>query len=284
MPQFARPISDISRGSWTTNSGGTTNLWSTLDEAIADDADYVISAIGANSAYETRLASVAPAVIPRAHSIILRGRKDASGGNDKGIDVSLVQGTTILGTQSFPILPFAIQQQVIDLPRAMAAGITDYADLRVRINSTGITTGGSARRRAIVTGIALRVPSASDLVDDLLVRWGVTVDSSGATTQVSKSGFVGIGSTLSRAIWELFQAMGSDEAFYIANQAEIDRRFAIAYGLWKVIEYERIRSDIVAGAYVLPPHQNQAQGIAICDQKISTFTVNAKANDAGDGS
>lgn len=283
MAQFARPIADISRGSWTTNSGGTTNLWSALDESAADDTDYVISAIGANSAYEAQVSSVAPAVIPRAHSIILRGRKDATGGNDKGVDVSLVQGTTILGTQSFPILPFAIQQQVIDIPRAMAAGITNYADLRIRLTSTGITTGGSARRRTIVTGIALQVPAASDLVDDLLARWGVAVDSAGATVQVSKAGFVGVGATLSRAIWTLFQAMRDDETFYDANAAEIERRFAIAYGLWKVIEYERIRADIIAGIYPLPSHQNQAQGIAICDAKIATFVASAQANDAGDG-
>ena len=283
MVQFARPSADISRGSWTTKSGATANLWQSIDDPVADDSDYVISALGANSLYEARLSSVAPAVTPRAHRIILRGRKDASGGNDKGVDVALVQGATILGTQSYPALPVAVTQQIIDLPRAMAAQITDYSDLRIRLTSTGSTSGGSARRRAIVTGIALQVPAASDLVDDLLARWGVTVDSQNGAVQVSKAGFVGVGDTLARAIWQLFQAMFEDAAFYAANGAEVDRRFAIAYGLWKVIEYERLRADIIAGTYVLPPNQTQSDGIALCDAKISRFAASAQANDAQDG-
>jgi hypothetical protein len=281
--QFARPSSQVSRGSWTTNTGSTTNLWSAIDDAVADDTDYVISAIGANDSCEFGLSSVAPAVIPRDHSVVIRGRKDATGGNDKGVDVTLLQGATVLGTQSFPILPVAATQQIIGLPRSMVSGITDYAGLRLRLTSTGLTTGGSARRRSVITGAALMVPSASDLVDDLLVRWGVSVDSSGVTVQVSKSGFVGTGPTLAWAIWSLFDAMRQDPTFYAANAAEIERRFAIAYGLWKVIEYQRIRDDIVAGTYPLPSHQNQAQGIAICDQKIARFIANAQANDAGDG-
>lgn len=282
MAQFARPTGDISRGSWTTQSGGTADLWASLDEEAADDSDYVISAIGNNSAYEVRLSSVAPAVIPRNHTLFLRGAKHAANGNTKGVDVSLVQGTTVLGTQSFPNLPATVTQQSIDLPRAMAAGITDYSDLRLRFTPTGITTGGSSRRRVVITGAALRVPSAVDLVDDLLVRWGIAVDSSNGTVQVSKAGFTGIGETLARAVWELFQAMKSDEAFYAANGPEIERRFFIAHALWKVIEYERIRAEIVAGTYDLPAHQTSEFAIAKVDGKISRFVDIAMAADAED--
>jgi len=42
-PQFARPTSDQSAGTWTTNSGGTTNLYATIDETSLDDADYIQS-------------------------------------------------------------------------------------------------------------------------------------------------------------------------------------------------------------------------------------------------
>lgn len=281
MPAFARPESDISRGSWTTHSGGASNLWSTIDEEAADDNDYVISAIGANSTYEAKLSSVAPAVIPRAHTIFLRGRKDQANGNTKGITVALVQGATVLGSTDFPNLPATVAQQSIDLPRSMASLITDYADLRIRLTSTGITSGGASRRRAIVTGIALRVPSASDLVDDLLTRWNIAVTTTepGSVIVSWNSGqFTGQGSTLARSVLDLYEQM--QQAGF--GGAERDRRYDIARGLWKVIEYERIRAEIVAGTYNLPPHQNQAEGIAICDTKIATFIASARVADAAE--
>jgi hypothetical protein len=281
VANFARPSQDISRGSWTTQSGGTANLFATLDEEAADDADYVISALNANSTYETRLSSVAPAIIPRAHLIALRGRKDASGGNTKGVSVSLVQGTTVIGTLDFPDLPFAVQQQNVSIPKSMASQITDYSDLRVRLTSTGITSGGSARRRAIVTGIALRVPAAVDLVDDLLTRWSITVDvNEPGNVQVSRSGFVGTGNTLPRALWALYQAMIDADW-----QAEaVQQRFQIAYYLWKHIEYEALRAQIVADTYPLPAHQTKQFALDKVDGKLGRFIAIVQAADSGEPS
>jgi hypothetical protein len=279
MANFARPSADISRGSWTTQSGGTANLFATLDEEVADDNDYVMSAINANSTYETRLSSVAPAIIPRAHLIALRGRKDQAAGNTKGVTVDLVQGTTVIGTLEFPDLPFAIQQQNVSIPKSMASQITDYADLRVRLTSTGITSGGSSRRRAIVTGIALRVPAAVDLVDDLLTRWSITVDvNEPGNVQVSRSGFVGVGNTLPRALWQLYQAMIEAEW-----QAEaVQQRYQIAYYLWKHIEYEALRAQIVADTYPLPPHQTKQFALDKIDGKLGRFIAIVQAADAAE--
>jgi hypothetical protein len=279
VANFARPSADISRGSWTTQSGGTANLFATLDEGVADDNDYVISALNANSTYECRLSSVAPAIIPRAHLIALRGRKDASGGNTKGVSVSLVQGSTVIGTLDFPDLPFAVTQQNVSIPKSMASQITDYADLRVRLTSTGITSGGSARRRAIVTGIALRVPQATDLVDDLLTRWSIAVDvNEPGNVQVSRSGFVGVGNTLPRALWQLYQAM--IEADWQAEA--VQQRYQIAYYLWKHIEYERIRAEIVADTYPLPAHQTKQFALEKVDGKLGRFIAIVQASDAGE--
>jgi hypothetical protein len=279
VANFARPSADISRGSWTTQSGGTANLFATLDEEAADDADYVISALNANSTYECRLSSVAPAIIPRAHLIALRGRKDASGGNTKGVTVDLIQGTTVIGSLPFPDLPFAVQQQNVSIPKSMTSQITDYADLRVRLTSTGITSGGASRRRAIVTGIALRVPAAVDLVDDLLTRWSITVDvNEPGNVQVSRSGFVGVGNTLARALWTLYQAMIEAEW-----QAEaVQQRYQITYYLWKHIEYERIRAEIVADEYPLPAHQTKQFALDKVDGKLGRFIAIVQSADAAE--
>jgi hypothetical protein len=42
---LSRPDADLSAGGWTTHLGGTTDLWQVVDEAAADDADYVQSVL-----------------------------------------------------------------------------------------------------------------------------------------------------------------------------------------------------------------------------------------------
>jgi hypothetical protein len=278
VANFARPSADISRGSWTTQSGATTNLWATIDEAIADDADFVQSALGDNTAYEVRLSSVAPAIIARQHSVTLRGRKDQAAGNQKGVTVGLYQGTTQIASQDFPALAATVNQEVINIPKSIASSITNYADLRIRFTPTGITSGGSSRRRVVITGIALRVPEATDLVDDLLTRWNITVDQQNGTWQVSRSGFVGTGPTIAYAIWNLYQAMQEAEW----QQEAVEQRFQIAYYLWKSIEYQALRAQIVAGTYQLPPHQTQVEALAIVDAKLQRFIDIVRENDSGE--
>lgn len=48
--QTIRPASDIAAGGWTTDLGGTTNLFASVDEAVADDADYIQSPVDPSAA------------------------------------------------------------------------------------------------------------------------------------------------------------------------------------------------------------------------------------------
>jgi hypothetical protein len=58
-PQIVRPVSDVNVGSWTTESGGTSDLYLSIDEASANDSDYVRSPVSPSaSAYRVRLAAV----------------------------------------------------------------------------------------------------------------------------------------------------------------------------------------------------------------------------------
>jgi hypothetical protein len=264
---FARPSQDISRGSWVTNSGGTANLWATIDEAVADDADWVQSALGDNTVYEVKLSSVAPAIIARQHLISLRGRKDQAAGNQKGVTVGLYQGTTLIASQDFPTLTATVNQENISLPKSIADNITDYADLRIRFTPTGITTGGGSRRRVVITGIALRVPEATDLVDDLITRWSIveTAPSAGVV-RMSHSGFSGDGANRAEAISNLYQAMKSANF----NLDIVERRWDIAYYLWKSINYQAYRADVVSGA-IVPAGMTQAEALAKIDAKLQRF-------------
>jgi hypothetical protein len=277
VPNFARPSADISRGSWVTNSGATANLWSAIDEATADDADYVISALGDNTAYEVHLSSVAPAIITRQHSVTLRGRKDAAAGNTKGVTVALVQGTTVIASQDFPTLTATVNQDVINLPKSVANAITDYADLRIRFTPTGITSGGGARRRVVIPQAFLRVPEATDLVDDLLTRWGITTGTANGNITASHSGFTGEDTTLAGAISDLYQKMKSARF----NLDIVERRWDIAYYLWKSINYQAYRADVASGA-IVPAGMTQAEALAKIDTKLQRFIDIVRTADASE--
>ena len=51
MVQTARPTSDIAAGSWTTQAGSGSSLFATIDEATADDADYMQSSASPATAW-----------------------------------------------------------------------------------------------------------------------------------------------------------------------------------------------------------------------------------------
>ena len=58
-PQIVRPVSDVNVGSWTTESGGTSNLYQSIDESSVNDSDYVRSPVSPSaSAYRVRLAAI----------------------------------------------------------------------------------------------------------------------------------------------------------------------------------------------------------------------------------
>lgn len=58
---YARPASDISAGSWTNEVGGTTNLYASIDEVVANDTDYIQSAVvPSNDTVELALSTLDP--------------------------------------------------------------------------------------------------------------------------------------------------------------------------------------------------------------------------------
>lgn len=150
MTQFARPISDISVGSFL-----PTPIWSRLNEVVADDAVTEVSTttapFGADG-FEVRLATVSDPHSTADH--ILRVRtKDNDG---VGIAILLLSnGASIL--EFDPVTtPGAWITTVIPLTTAQAAVITSYSLLSVQIfvndpSGTGIT--------AEVSWIELEVPS-----------------------------------------------------------------------------------------------------------------------------
>jgi hypothetical protein len=175
VAQFARPIQDIARGSWTTHTGGTTNLFATLNEGEpGDDTAFIQSATAANDAYECRLSTVQVALIDRLHVLRYRGRKSAVGGNTRGLIVELRQGATVIASNTHADLTAVMADAAILLTKQQGAAITDYADLRVRFTSTGTFSGGGAQRRRVeVSWCQLRVPDWQPTYEN---QWGAIYD------------------------------------------------------------------------------------------------------------
>lgn len=132
MAQFARPTSDISLGGW---SGPA---WSTLDEAVASDADLTTSPVApASATLEVKLGIVEDPLSSTGHVIRYRLGKSATGGAQINMDISLVQGTTVIATWSHSNVD-ALTTYSQTLTALQADAITDYSDLRLRFSATQV--------------------------------------------------------------------------------------------------------------------------------------------------
>jgi len=140
MPQFARPIADKVEGAWVKSTGGGTALYTMIDEAVADDADFIQSELApANSVCCVDLSDVEDPQSSAGHVIRYRYRKDAAGGATIGVTVQLRQGYVNESSQGALIhseVHAAIGEGwtagTFTLTAGEADAITDYADLQLR--------------------------------------------------------------------------------------------------------------------------------------------------------
>lgn len=132
------PVSDVSVGTWTTQAGGTTNLYAVIDEVVADDADYAKSAnltTTQTDTLEVALGSVNDPASAADHVIAYRYR--AQGVATMNLTVSLRQGA---GTQIASWTHNSVGTSFVNgsqtLSESEANAITNYADLRLRFVAT----------------------------------------------------------------------------------------------------------------------------------------------------
>ena len=146
MPQFARPDLDTNNvDAYTDQAGGSTNLYTTIDESVASDTDYIRTVTDPSAdVIVFRLSDVTDPVSSVNHTVRIRaGTDQASGGSPVTLTYQLRQGyvsEVSLGTQIFT------QDQLISdgsfsnyshaLSGAEADAITDYTALFLRIIMT----------------------------------------------------------------------------------------------------------------------------------------------------
>jgi hypothetical protein len=102
-----------------------------LDEASADDADYIYSPeFPATEQFEVKLGAATDPVSGADHTIDIRLRAD---GLDTNFDFDLVQGTSVLDswTESVTVAAGTVTRSRT-FAGAVADAITRYDDLRVR--------------------------------------------------------------------------------------------------------------------------------------------------------
>lgn len=140
MAQFGRPSTDTTNEGYTNEAAGSTNIYQSIDETSASDADYIQSASAPTSdVYVTKLTTLEDPVSSSGHVIRYRYAKSASGGAQIDLTVQLRQGYTNEGSPGTLIKEWshtdisntaATQSQT--LAGAEADAITDYTDLYLR--------------------------------------------------------------------------------------------------------------------------------------------------------
>jgi hypothetical protein len=142
VAQFARPDADTTNeGAWTDQAGGSANLFSTVDEAVASDSDYVRSAVApTNDVIVFRLSDIEDPLSSSGHVLRWRRAKDAAGGAQIDMTVQLRQGYvnestlgTLIASKAVTAISETFTDDSITLSGAEADAITNYADLFVRI-------------------------------------------------------------------------------------------------------------------------------------------------------
>jgi len=141
MAQFGRPSADTyNSDGWTDQAGGSTTIYTTIDETVASDTDYIKSASApSNDPYVTKLSTLEDPVSSSGHTVRFRYCKSAAGGATIGLVVQLRQGYvdegtpgTLIATTTVADIGETWTNGTISLSAGEADAITDYTDLYLR--------------------------------------------------------------------------------------------------------------------------------------------------------
>lgn len=171
--QAALPSSDTSVGTWTTNTGATTNLYQAIDEPDFNDADYVQSVAGpANAVYEVALGAVTDPAVSTGHTLPVRAWLDTAG-PPATITAELRQGANALSTPAVFADPVTTTPTTYDdtLSAAQADAITNYADLRLRLTADQSAVAGAAPTFVAAGTYAFTATNAATLTPGLPAGW-----------------------------------------------------------------------------------------------------------------
>lgn len=138
-PQYARPASDISIGAWTTETGSASNLFASIDETTANDADFIRSnGSPRNSVCIIGLSGVTDPVSSTGHAYRYRYAKDVANSGRIDLTVRLRQGATLIAEWTHTDISTTLTTASQTLSGAEADSITDYNALRFETETTQV--------------------------------------------------------------------------------------------------------------------------------------------------
>ena len=129
VPQEAVPDSDVVKGNWTDELGGTTNIYTSIDEATADDSDYVESGDSPSlDVLEVGLENPTDPSNTTGWFVHIRYYKD--GGATIDLRVRLLQGATEIASWTYSGISTTVTYKREELTTVQAGNITDKTNLR----------------------------------------------------------------------------------------------------------------------------------------------------------
>jgi hypothetical protein len=187
MAQYARPDGDTTLNNWQDNSAGTTDIYQAINEASADDADFIRSQLTPTG--QTYIGTLGTVLDPDTGTCTLRWRRrHASGSGDTTITVTIKEGASTVASDG----PTACTPSwVADSLTFSDTAVTDWSDLNIEIAAN--QTSGTGRRVQLswleletpdaTAGTAPYAPtglSAAGLGDSMALAWN---DTNSGTTQ-----------------------------------------------------------------------------------------------------
>lgn len=128
MTQFLRPIFEISNSGWTVNPSGST--WAAVDEAVADDSDYIQTSTSGH-VVELALQTGGDPANNINHQYTFRVRKGAG----SSLTVALYDGATLIATVTNTTTYAGFTDVTVTLTGGEADAIGNYGDLRLRLTN-----------------------------------------------------------------------------------------------------------------------------------------------------
>ena len=140
---YARPDADSADGGWSNQAGSQTNLYASIDETIADDADYISSSPGNNNdIVKLSLSDVSSVSNPT--TVRYRYKKNA-GGDPAPVNMqaSLLQGSTVIASWQHDDIATSYTLAEQSLTSGQFSAISDLTNLFLQFQTTWWLTDAS---------------------------------------------------------------------------------------------------------------------------------------------
>lgn len=130
--QFGTAIADFNIGNWTTQVGGTTNLFAVVDETTPDDSDYIRSEVAPVTSAVTLSLTALSTPNDGPQYVRYRYGKDVAG-QPTDLTVELLEGAAIVQTWTHTDIPVGFLLATQQITNA----ISNYGALQIRFTANG---------------------------------------------------------------------------------------------------------------------------------------------------